>query len=172
LTIDTDRQLAQDLLHDEKERMEHQIVIDRITETFKRHNGQIIVGDTHILRLVNVQHLKTDISCRLNTEIDSIALMESMHPTPALGGEPRGKALEFIASSEDHSRGWYGSPIGWVDINNNSKFIVGIRSALNTGDITYIYAGAGIVEGSISENEWKETELKFQPMLEALNIKL
>jgi menaquinone-specific isochorismate synthase len=80
--------------------------------------------------------------------------------------------MDFIRENEVHSRGWYGSPIGWINIQNDARFIVGIRSALNQGKITYIYAGAGIVEGSNPENEWEETELKFQPMLEALNIEL
>jgi len=58
--------------------------------------------------------------------------------------------------------------LGWIDCQNNSEFIVGIRSALIKGDRARLYAGAGIVAGSDPEKELAEIQLKFQALLKAL----
>jgi menaquinone-specific isochorismate synthase len=45
---------------------------------------------------------------------------------------------------------------------------VGIRSIAIRGHQARVFAGAGIVEGSDPEQEWNETELKMQGMLDAI----
>ena len=62
----------------------------------------------------------------------------------------------------------YAAPLGWVDGEGNSEFIVGIRSALIDGDRARLYAGAGIVAGSDPEKEFAEVQLKLQALLKAL----
>ena len=46
---------------------------------------------------------------------------------------------------------------------------MGIRSALVDEDLASLYAGVGIVKGSVAENETVETDLKFKALLESLN---
>jgi menaquinone-specific isochorismate synthase len=74
----------------------------------------------------------------------------------------------MIKQAEPLPRGWYGSPIGWLDYEGNGMFAVAIRSAVSVGNETLLYAGAGIVADSVPEKEWQETELKFRPLMEAL----
>mgnify|MGYP000303620883 CR=1 FL=1 len=78
------------------------------------------------------------------------------------------KAMEFIRQSEG-DRGWYASPIGWIDGNDNGEFVIAIRSGLIRDSRAVLFAGSGIVKGSNPESEWAETELKFKPLLSALN---
>ncbi|MDO8491591.1 MAG: chorismate-binding protein, partial [Dehalococcoidia bacterium] len=60
------------------------------------------------------------------------------------------------------------APVGWLDHTLSGEFVVAIRSALLRGDRAVLYAGAGIIDGSDPEQEFRETEMKFQPMLAAL----
>ncbi|MER2071172.1 MAG: chorismate-binding protein [Psychrobacillus sp.] len=94
--------------------------------------------------------------------------MEAMHPTPALGGEPRQEAIEIIRESEQMNRGYYAAPIGWVNAEGDGEFAVGIRSALIENQYAYLYAGGGLVSESTSFEEFEETRVKFRPMLRTL----
>ncbi len=73
-----------------------------------------------------------------------------------------------IREEEDLDRGLYAGPIGWFDYQGNGEFAVAIRSGLIQGEEVSIFAGCGIVEDSIVEMEYQETNMKFSPMLSAL----
>lgn len=62
----------------------------------------------------------------LKSDATILDLVKQLHPTPALGGEPRDKALQFIVEKEPFDRGWYAGPIGWLDANFDGEFAVAI----------------------------------------------
>jgi menaquinone-specific isochorismate synthase len=95
-------------------------------------------------------------------------LVEALHPTPAVAGVPTQEAFEQIHAYEQFNRGLYAAPLGWVDTQGNSEFIVGIRSALIDGNWARLYAGAGIVAESDPDREWAEINLKCRALSEAL----
>jgi len=76
--------------------------------------------------------------------------------------------LPIIRQLESFDRGWYAAPLGWMDINGNGEFIVGIRSAVIQQKEAVLFAGCGIVADSTPESEYEETRIKFNPMLSAL----
>ena len=90
-----------------------------------------------------------------------------MHPTPAVGGTPRSAALAAIRELEPYPRGWYAGPIGWIE-RDRAEFAVAIRSAMLSGATASVFAGAGIVPGSVPETEWQETQNKAQAFLKAV----
>jgi menaquinone-specific isochorismate synthase len=92
----------------------------------------------------------------------------ALHPTPAMGGSPRERALAMIRELEPHERGWYAAPVGWMDGFQYGDFAVGIRSALLSGEKLRLFAGCGIVKDSNPDQEYEETEMKFRPILRAL----
>lgn len=164
-----DAALGRQLLANPKERHEHALVVDAVKENLEPIvTGLEITSPPDLLKLSNIQHLKTDITATLNNGDGILPVVEALHPTPALGGRPRHTALSLIKADEPISRGWYGSPIGWIDHQNNGTFAVAIRSAVSVGKGTMLYAGAGIVADSVPEKEWRETELKFKPLMDAL----
>ncbi|MHA2504090.1 MAG: isochorismate synthase [Candidatus Kariarchaeaceae archaeon] len=166
-----DAKLAQTLLSDPKELLEHKLVVDMITERLSQLSDTIEVDiKPKILKLSNVQHLLTEISLP-RVDHNPMDIVELLHPTPALGGKPRMAALEFIKEHEKRYRGWYGSPLGWIDMEMNAEFCVAIRSAISRDKTTWLYAGAGIVPDSMATREWDEIELKFKPMLGALGVR-
>ena len=164
-----DRQNRQAFLKSSKERREHQYVVDSIVKLVHSEGGALQVpSEPKILSLKNVHHLHTPLYADGRTKKSALAWASLLHPTPALGGEPRGEALRWIDTLESQPRGWYGAPFGVVDSRSNGTFTVAIRSAAVLGSRAWLFAGAGIVEGSDPHDEWIETTWKFQPMFEAL----
>ncbi|MGE5438824.1 MAG: chorismate-binding protein, partial [Bacteroidota bacterium] len=93
------------------------------------------------------------------------AIMEGLHPTPAVCGVPQADAMNVIKKMEDYHRGMYAGIVGWFNFKKEGEFAVAIRSALLKGRKLYAFAGGGIVEGSDPAAEYKETELKLKPIL-------
>lgn len=163
-----DHQLALKLLRSEKERREHQAVIDFITYRLTQLGLTPQRSPLKLLKLANIQHLWTPIYAQLPPQIHPLEIVSHLHPTPAVAGVPTDIVCEEIRRYETFDRSLYASPIGWVDSQGNSEFIVGIRSALITDNHARLYAGAGIVAGSDADKELAEIQLKFQPLLKAL----
>ncbi len=161
--------LAEALLNSPKDRHEHALVVEAIRGVLEPMTVRLELGSIpKIRRLANIQHLETPVQGVLADGHDIHDVISALHPTPALGGVPRQSALDFILHNEPVTRGWYAAPIGWLDAEGNGLFAVAIRSALCDGNKALLYAGAGIVDGSDPMREWQETELKFQPLMEAL----
>ena len=97
-----------------------------------------------------------------------LELVEALHPTPAVAGEPRDAALEVIADLEPFDRGSYAGPVGWMDATGDGEWAIALRCAELRGDQATLYAGAGIVAGSRPDAEVDETERKFRAFLDAL----
>ena len=91
-----------------------------------------------------------------------------MHPTPAVGGEPREDAGSLIPALEGLDRGWYAGPVGWTDATGDGEFCVALRCALLRGSVARCYAGNGIVRDSSPRAELAETEVKLQALLPLL----
>ncbi|MCU0497949.1 MAG: isochorismate synthase [Anaerolineae bacterium] len=168
-----DEMLGEQLLTSDKDRREHQFVVDALLQILKPLTVGELDAPTEpcLRRLSNIQHLYTPIVAHLNHPIHAIEILEHLHPTPALGGTPRALAMDTIREVELIARGWYAAPVGWIDADGDGTFAVAIRSAVSHDQTARLYAGAGIVIDSDPDKEWDETALKFRPMLEALGAK-
>ncbi len=162
--------LAQKLLNDEKNLREHAYVVDFIREVFRRNCHEVRIGaHPEIMSLAHVQHLYTFARAEVREGVSLIALMEQMHPTPALSGTPVGEAMMLIRQIEAYNRGLFGGAIGYVDGDGNGAFSVGLRTGVFDGEIGWVYAGCGIVEGSDAEEEYDEIDLKLKTILSAFD---
>lgn len=165
----SDNALARELSNDPKNRYEHALVADAIRARLAPLTETLTMpSEPQILRLSNIQHLYTPIRGVLHEASGVLALVEKLHPTPAMGGVPQTKAMDYIAAAEPVPRGWYAAPVGWIDQHLDGAFAVAIRSAISQNERVWLYAGAGIVADSEPQKEWDETALKFKPMLDAL----
>ncbi|WP_391116568.1 isochorismate synthase MenF [Psychrobacillus sp. L3] len=164
-----DRQLGESLLADPKNLAEHKYVVDMINKVFEQFCDEVKVPSRpKLLKIRDIQHLHTPIQGQLKNSASLFQLVEALHPTPAMGGEPREEAVTIIRESEQMNRGYYAAPIGWIDTEGDGEFAVGIRSALLENEHAYLYAGGGIVAESSSLEEFEETRVKFRPMLRTL----
>jgi menaquinone-specific isochorismate synthase len=169
ITPAEDAALANRLLCSEKERHEHQVVLDFIIQHLAQLGVNLkAIPPMRLLQLSNIQHLWTPIRATVPDRIESLHIVAALHPTPAVAGAPRSIALQEIPRYETCDRSLYAAPLGWIDYRGDSEFIVGIRSALIEGCRARLYAGAGIVAGSDAQKELAEIQLKYQAILKAL----
>jgi isochorismate synthase len=166
-----DQRLAEQLLQDPKERAEHAIVVGAVRDGMAQLCTRVM-SDTEprIRKLSNVQHLLTPVRGQVAAGISILDLVERLHPTPAVGGFPRQRALELSRECEGLDRGWYAGSIGWLNRDGEGEFVVGIRSALLDGNSATLFAGCGIVGDSNPARELAESGWKLQPMLAALGV--
>lgn len=159
--------LLQSLLTDKKIDRENYLVQEFIIANLKRLKAQVRCEEAHVMQLQNVQHLCVPIYATLNSETTDTSLLYRLHPTPAVGGSPKQPALQFIDDKEPYRRGWYAGSVGYLN-HQKSDFSVAIRSALIAGNKIKLFAGAGIVTGSIAAQEWQELDNKIQTVLDLL----
>lgn len=169
-SLSEDAEYANHLLSSDKERREHQLVVQFIQQQLARHNIQAHGSEAPtLLQLSNIQHLHTPIYGVVPDHLNPLDLLASLHPTPAVAGIPREAAFRAIQTHETFERSLYAAPLGWLDHQGNGEFVVGIRSALLAGCQARLYAGAGIVAGSNPDQEAREIQLKLQTLLQALS---
>jgi len=111
----------------------------------------------------NLLHLRTDFKVDMkatNFPLLGSAMLGLLHPTSAVAGMPRDKALEFIQQHENFDRSLFSGYLGPVNIEGETALYVNLRCAKLLGDRAVLYAGAGVTEDSDPEKEWEETELK------------
>ncbi|MGC1395781.1 MAG: isochorismate synthase [Coleofasciculaceae cyanobacterium] len=181
-----DANFADRLMNSEKERSEHQFVLNFITKCLSELGlTPQMLPMPQLLKLPNIQHLWTPIQASLPSNLNPLEIVAKLHPTPAVAGVPTKAAQEQIRNYETFDRSLFAAPLGWVDYQGNSEFIVGIRSALIDTEQTCnhphkndklpydiyrarLYAGAGIVAGSDPNKELAEIQLKLQALSKAL----
>jgi salicylate biosynthesis isochorismate synthase/menaquinone-specific isochorismate synthase len=164
-----DDHLGEAMLRSPKVRDEHGIVVRRIERTLRPHSVWVHAeAEPFVIKVGNLQHLATPLRAQLAESHSAIELAAFLHPTPAIGGEPRDRALELIAELEGIDRGWYTGPVGWMDAAEDGEFCVGLRSALLRDRAAHLFAGCGIVADSDPAAELQESELKFEALLPLL----
>jgi menaquinone-specific isochorismate synthase len=168
---EADARAAAALLESDKDRREHRAVVDAVEAAIRPLAARIRVPGAPVVRtLRNVHHLHTPISATLARPAHVLDLVRALHPTPAVCGTPRDAAIRWIADHEPATRGWYAGAVGWLDAAGDGAFAVAIRSGVLARREAWLYAGAGIVEGSDAALEYAETRLKQAPMLAALGL--
>jgi isochorismate synthase len=161
-----DDHLGEQLLRSDKDRHEQRIVSKRIVRSLRPHAVWVeAAAEPEIVKVANIQHLATPVIAQLADPRSAIELAGTLHPTPAVGGEPWPAAAETIADLEGMDRGWYAGPVGWMDATEDGEFCVALRSALLRDREARLFAGVGIVAGSDPAAELAETEVKLQALL-------
>ncbi len=185
-----------DLRTSTKDLAEHRVVVDAITMALAPLCTELAVPSTpDLLHLHSVSHLATSISGVLaagsslahdvatdsssahDVATDSssahdvatvLELVSLLHPTPAVGGMPRDRALQAIEQLEAPSRAHYAGPVGWMDATGDGQWVVGIRAATVVEGRARLAAGVGVVDGSDPQAELREANWKFTAVLDAL----
>jgi menaquinone-specific isochorismate synthase len=157
-----DERLATELRVSAKDGREHGFVDSHVQAALGRMTQALETEDSvSVLKLPSVQHLVRRMRGILRRGFGDGALLGALHPTPAVCGEPPDVAVERIRDLEPFDRGWYAGPVGFVG-RDETRMAVAIRSALVQGDTAWMFAGAGVVEGSRAAAEWRELEAKLR----------
>jgi salicylate biosynthesis isochorismate synthase len=154
-------QVREELLASAKERAEHAWVVDGITESLRALGLEPAApAGPAVLRVPGLLHLHTPITAPDDPALPGDRLLEALHPTPAIGGYPRGAARDFLFEQESFDRGLFSAPL-LFRTPERELCLVAIRSALLTPTRLHFFAGAGYVHGSTPGAEWNETEKKL-----------
>jgi anthranilate synthase component 1 len=166
-----DKAMQLDLLHDVKERCEHQMLVDLGRNDIGRvaEIGSVkVINAFRIEQYAHVYHLVSDIVGRLRSDKTSFDAVKSVFPAGTLTGAPKIRAMEMIRRFEKTPRGIYGGAFGYVDLSGNLDVAITIRTMLFQGDVISLRVGAGIVKDSIPEREDDECLHKARSCLAAL----
>jgi len=151
-----------------KERKEHQLVVEHITQVLRpRCRPFTIPLSPHPRVLPRIVHLETLIDVELDT-LDHLELLGALHPTPAVCGLPTSTALNYLTRREHLPRGLYAGVLGWATADR-CRFSVALRGGIIRGQHARLFAGAGIVETSDPTAELAETEAKLDLMRSILS---
>jgi len=156
------------LLRGEKESREHRAVVEGIRDALAPLCDWLeISGRGEVVSVPSLLHRRTPMSGVLREGVGLAELVGALHPTPAVGGAPRGAALALIREVEGLDRGWYAGVVG-IAGPEGAELRVALRSVLLRGAQARLYVGAGVVRGSTADGEWEETGAKARAVLRAL----
>ena len=170
---DRDRELAQDLLMDEKERAEHLMLVDLARNDLGRvcTPGSVNVIDfMHVERYSHVMHLVSTVTGELEENQNAFTALRATFPAGTLSGAPKPRAMQIIEELESERRGLYGGCVGYFDFAGNMDMAIAIRTALLKNGTAYIQAGGGIVADSIPASENDESVNKAMALIRAVAL--
>lgn len=160
-----------ELLASKKDLSEQSIVVQEVARCLEPWCSELrYPAQPEVRALKHVVHLHTPFAGTLNRPVHVLQLADELHPTPAVGGVPRARALEWIAAHEPTERGWYAGPVGWFDAAGDGELHVALRSGVLRDRTAHLFAGAGIVRDSQPDSEYDETRLKLAALASALEI--
>ena len=175
---------------DSKNLDEHAFVTDYLVEVLSDYLEPIKTSGPHTLKAGELLHLQTHVTGRLKSTHQSLnQLLRAIHPTPAVCGTPRTKALEFIKSNESYDREFYAGFFGELNIpikptfrnskrnienrayqtvRNATQLAVNLRCMQLKDTLAILYSGGGITKNSDPQIECMETENKIQTIKKVL----
>ncbi len=166
------QRLTNDLLESEKDLNEHAVVVDAMESVLQKYCKNLYVPMLpSVISTPAMMHLSTLMQGTLNNPSTSVlTLATELHPTPAVCGRSVSAARSFINQSEPFNRGYFTGLVGWCDSRGNGEWVVLIRCGEVKARSLTAYAGAGIVEGSVADDEFLETGNKMRTILSAANV--
>lgn len=170
-TEEEDRRLRDELLHNEKERAEHIMLVDLERNDLGRISRYGTVQVTELMAIEyysHVMHIVSEISGQLAEGKDAYDVIAASFPGGTITGAPKVRTMEIIEELEPVRRGPYTGSIGWLDYNGNMEFNIVIRTLLSAGGKAHVQAGAGIVIDSVPEREYKEALNKAKALWKAV----
>jgi len=128
------------------------------------------VSSPYVKKAGNLVHLRTDFSFGFD-KIDGRfwELVDAMHPTPAVAGQPKDDAINYIKQLEPHDRDYYTGFLGPVGQNDEIDLFVNLRCMKITPAYLSLYVGGGITLDSDPSDEWDETRWKAESLLKILS---
>ncbi|WP_026554304.1 anthranilate synthase component I [Arthrobacter sp. 35W] len=171
-TVETDKDLAAELLADAKERSEHLMLVDLSRNDLSKvcEPGTVDVTQfMEIERFSHIMHLVSTVVGTLSPNASAYDVLAATFPAGTLSGAPKPRALRLLDELEPHRRGIYGGVVGYLDFAGDMDMAIAIRSALLRDGRAYVQAGGGIVADSVNETEALETVNKAAAPLRAVH---
>ncbi len=173
-TEEEKQKFTKELLQDEKERAEHNMLVDLARNDLGRvcTLGSVTVSEfMKVEEFSHVLHLVSKVEGTLAENKDALDAFMSVFPAGTVTGAPKIRAMEIIEQLERMRRGPYAGAVGYFDFHGNAMLAITIRSIFGKDAQFFVQAGAGIVMDSHPELEFNETMFKLAATLEAISLK-
>ena len=168
-----DRQLAEELLADPKERAEHVMLVDlgrNDVGRVARYRSVTLSDVMTIERYSHVMHITSNVCGQLTEDKSAFDALRACLPAGTVSGAPKIRAMQIIDELEPHRRGPYAGAVGYVDFGGNMDTCIALRTIVVKDGQAYVQAGAGIVADSVPASEYEETLNKARGLLQAIEI--
>jgi menaquinone-specific isochorismate synthase len=160
---DVDHAIADGLSHSLKNKHEHLYAVQSLVNELRPFCLSVEFDEEPFsLALPDLWHLATDVRGILKPDVTLLDVIEKLHPTAAVAGTPRDKAVEMIRELEPFDRGGYAGPVGWLSSSGSGEIAIALRGGVIEKNSIRAIAGCGIVSESTPQAELDETELKFK----------
>jgi anthranilate synthase component 1 len=170
-TPDEDAALADELIHDPKERAEHLMLLDLGRNDVGRaaQTGSVrVTGSFFIERYSHVMHLVSNVEGTLRNGLDAVDALAAGLPAGTLSGAPKIRAMQIIDELEREKRGAvYAGAVGYFAANGAMDTCIVLRTALIKDGTMYVQAGGGVVADSVPEAEYQESVNKAKALFAA-----
>ena len=166
-----DKALEKELLADEKEKAEHNMLVDLGRNDLGRISkfGTVEVEKLYsIERYSHVMHIGSSVRGKICDDCDALDAVGAVLPAGTLSGAPKIRACQLIGELENNKRGIYGGAIGYIDFTGNLDTCIAIRIAYKKNGKVFVRSGAGIVYDSVPEKEYQECINKAAAVINAL----
>jgi anthranilate synthase component I len=166
-----DQRLEQQMLHDEKERAEHVMLVDLGRNDLGRVSeyGSVKVKDLmYVERYSHVMHIVSALEGKLRRDLDALDAFAACFPAGTLSGAPKVRAMQIIEELEPTRRGIYGGSVLYADFAGNLDSCIAIRTLLMQGKKAFLQAGGGIVADSDPAREFEESMNKAKAVIRAV----
>ena len=166
-----DRDQLSQLVSSKKDRAENVMIVDLLRNDISKtcKNGSVKVPKLFdVESYATVHHLVSTITGVLDTGRHALDLLRSCFPGGSITGAPKIRAMEVIEELEPNRRGVYCGAIGYIGFDGSMDTNIVIRTLVNSGGIIRFWAGGGIVNDSVMEDEYQECFDKAEAMLALL----
>ncbi len=168
-----DKQFAEALATDEKERSENIMIVDLVRNDLSHTatKGSVIVEELcKVYSFLQVHQMISTISSNISEDLVPVELLKTTFPMGSMTGAPKISAMKIIEDLEETKRGLYSGSVGYFTPEGNFDFNVIIRSILYNATNKYISysVGSAITAKSNPLKEYEECLVKAKAMHEVL----
>ena len=170
-TEEEDKRLEKELLADEKERAEHNMLVDlgrNDLGKISRFGTVEVEKYMSVERYSHVMHIGSTVKGEIREDKSAVHAIDAVLPAGTLSGAPKIRACEIINELENNKRGIYGGAIGYLDFTGNLDVCIAVRIAFRKNGRVFVRSGAGIVADSVPENEFEECINKAKAVMKAI----
>jgi anthranilate synthase component 1 len=172
-TPDEDRQMAEELLADEKERAEHVMLVDLGRNDLGRvcEYGSVEVEEFMVVEnYSHVMHIVSSVTGQMREGVGALDALRSVLPAGTLSGAPKVRAMQIIDELEPVKRGGYGGAIGYASYTGDLDTCIHIRTVVVKDGVAHIQAGGGTVADAKPDYEYRESQAKARGVLAAIEL--
>ncbi len=166
-----DKNIADELINDPKEKAEHVMLVDLARNDMGRiaKVGSVEVTDfMSVHNYSHVMHIVSLVEGEKEEKETAFSVLASFLPAGTLSGAPKIRAMEIIDELEKVRRGIYGGAVGYFSFDGNMDTCIAIRTMVIKDEKIYMQAGAGLTINSVPELEYEECLNKVKVLIEAL----